>query len=96
MGVVVPSMSRRTAPTPFSATQSGAECTRDPCRIDRPTKRIPPKYFYDESGSQLFEAITQTPEYYLTRCEMEILRERASEIARFIPDGAAMIEFGSG
>jgi dimethylhistidine N-methyltransferase len=59
-------------------------------------KRIPPKYFYDESGSQLFEAITQTPEYYLTRCEMEILRERASEIARFIPDGAAMIEFGSG
>ena len=59
-------------------------------------KRITPKYFYDESGAQLFEAITQTPEYYLTRCEMAILRERAAEITRFIPDGAAVIEFGSG
>jgi uncharacterized SAM-dependent methyltransferase len=37
-------------------------------------KRISPKYFYDQAGAQLFEAITATPEYYLTRCEMEILR----------------------
>ena len=59
-------------------------------------KRIPPKYFYDEVGAQLFEAITATPEYYLTRCEMAILREHASEIARFIPAGGALVEFGSG
>jgi len=59
-------------------------------------KRITPKYFYDETGSQLFEAIAQTPEYYLTRCETGILRERSGEIARFIPDGAAIVEFGSG
>jgi dimethylhistidine N-methyltransferase len=59
-------------------------------------KRIPPKYFYDELGAQLFEAITSTPEYYLTRCEMGVLREHASEIARFIPAGGALVEFGSG
>jgi dimethylhistidine N-methyltransferase len=59
-------------------------------------KRIPPKYFYDETGAQLFEQITEAPEYYLTRCEMAILRERAAEIARFIPERAAVIEFGSG
>ena len=59
-------------------------------------KRIPPKYFYDETGAQLFEAITATPEYYPTRCEIAILRDRADEIARFIPAGAAVIEFGSG
>ena len=59
-------------------------------------KRISPKYFYDEAGAQLFAAITATPEYYLTRCEIGILQERASEIARFIPAGAALVEFGSG
>src|SRR3974390_3271896 len=59
-------------------------------------KRIPPKYFYDETGAQLFDAITATPEYYPTRCEIAILRERADEIAGFIPAGAAVVEFGSG
>ena len=38
-------------------------------------KRLPPKYFYDGIGSQLFERITELPEYYPTRCEMQILRE---------------------
>src|SRR6516225_1555954 len=59
-------------------------------------KTLPPKYFYDEAGAQLFEAITATPEYYPTRCEMEILRDRASEIAQFIAHGCALVEFGSG
>ena len=59
-------------------------------------KTLPPKYFYDEAGAQLFEAITATPEYYPTRCEMEILRDRASEIAQLIPQGSALVEFGSG
>ena len=44
-------------------------------------KRLPPKYFYDEVGAQLFEQITAQPEYYPTRCELELLRERAPEIA---------------
>jgi len=59
-------------------------------------KTLPPKYFYDEAGAQLFEAITATPEYYPTRCEMEILHERAAEIGKYVPQGCALIEFGSG
>jgi len=59
-------------------------------------KHLPPKYFYDAAGSALFERITELPEYYPTRCEMKILRDQAREIAALIPDGAALIEFGSG
>ena len=59
-------------------------------------KRLPPKCFYDETGARLFEQITALPEYYLTRCELEILRERARDIARFFPAPSALIEFGSG
>ena len=59
-------------------------------------KSLPPKYFYDGKGSLLFERITELPEYYPTRCEMQILRDRAGEIAKLIPQGAALVEFGSG
>src|SRR5450830_1424179 len=59
-------------------------------------KRVPAKYFYDDADSQLFERITEMPEYYPTRCEMRILRDRAADIARLIPEGAALVEFGSG
>ena len=59
-------------------------------------KRVPAKYFYDGAGSLLFERITELPEYYPTRCEMRILREHARDIAKLIPAGAALVEFGSG
>jgi len=59
-------------------------------------KQLPPKYFYDEAGARLFEEITALPEYYPTRCELAILRERSADIARFFPEGSALIEFGSG
>jgi L-histidine Nalpha-methyltransferase len=59
-------------------------------------KRLPPKYFYDATGSELFERITDLPEYYPTRCEMKILRAYATDIAELIPQGAALVEFGSG
>jgi len=59
-------------------------------------KQLPPKYFYDAAGSDLFEQITKLPEYYPTRTELSILRERAGEIATLIPRGAALIEFGAG
>jgi L-histidine Nalpha-methyltransferase len=59
-------------------------------------KRIPAKYFYDGRGAQLFQAITATPEYYLTRCELSILRERAHEIAALFPEKSALVELGSG
>jgi dimethylhistidine N-methyltransferase len=59
-------------------------------------KRLPPKYFYDETGSRLFEEITELPEYYPTRCELAILRAHAADMARLLPPKTALIEFGSG
>lgn len=60
-------------------------------------KRLFPKYFYDELGSRLFEAICLLPEYYLTRAEGEILSRYADEIAATLGDSpAALVEFGSG
>ena len=59
-------------------------------------KRLSPKYFYDATGSELFEAITRLPEYYPTRTELSILRDRGSDIAAIIPKGAALVEFGAG
>lgn len=61
-----------------------------------PQKAIPPKYFYDEQGSRLFEAICELAEYYPTRTEMSILRGHLDEIAQFIGPDAELIEFGSG
>src|SRR5215813_15134675 len=59
-------------------------------------KRIPSKYFYDAVGSDLFERITEVPEYYPTRCEMSTLRQHSADVAKLIPPGAALVEFGSG
>ncbi|WP_271078301.1 L-histidine N(alpha)-methyltransferase [Aurantiacibacter sp. MUD61] len=59
-------------------------------------KAIPARWFYDERGSQLFEDITQVEEYYPTRAETEILRERGDEFAQLIGPGRAVVEFGSG
>src|SRR5438874_7424008 len=61
-----------------------------------PQKSIPPKYFYDEQGCRLFEAICELPEYYLTRTEMAILHGNIAEIAQFVGPEAQLIEFGSG
>jgi dimethylhistidine N-methyltransferase len=59
-------------------------------------KRLSPKYFYDAAGSELFEQITLLPEYYPTRTELSILRDRGSAIAATVPQGAALVEFGAG
>jgi dimethylhistidine N-methyltransferase len=59
-------------------------------------KRLSPKYFYDATGSELFEQITLLPEYYPTRSELSILRDRSSAISAIVPDGAALVEFGAG
>jgi dimethylhistidine N-methyltransferase len=64
--------------------------------LSRPRKQVPPKHFYDAEGSRLFEAITELAEYYPTRTEIGLLRQAAPEISRHIPDGAALVEFGSG
>ena len=59
-------------------------------------KNIPPKYFYDEQGCRLFEAICELPEYYLTRTETAILRGNIADIAQFVGPDAELIEYGSG
>ncbi len=59
-------------------------------------KRFLPKYFYDELGSQLFEAICLLPEYYLTRAENEILTKYADEIVATLDGQITLIEMGSG
>ena len=61
-----------------------------------PQKSIPPKYFYDEEGCRLFEAICELPEYYLTRIETAILRGHIADIAQFVGPDAQLIEFGAG
>jgi L-histidine Nalpha-methyltransferase len=58
-------------------------------------KTLPPKWFYDARGSELFERITRLPEYYPTRAEREILAVRAVEIAA-ATDAATLVELGSG
>ncbi|MFE7710905.1 L-histidine N(alpha)-methyltransferase [Streptomyces sp. NPDC057486] len=63
--------------------------------LTRHPKTLPPKWFYDARGSELFEEITRLPEYYPTRAEREILVARASEIAA--ASGAqTLVELGSG
>ena len=58
-------------------------------------KTLPPKWFYDERGSELFDKITMLDEYYPTRAERSILAERAAEIAT-ATRSAALVELGSG
>ena len=58
-------------------------------------KRLSPKYFYDDRGSRLFEAICELPEYYLTRAEHALLRRAAAGIIERI-DPTDLIELGSG
>ncbi|MEH6344616.1 MAG: L-histidine N(alpha)-methyltransferase [Bermanella sp.] len=59
-------------------------------------KRISAKYFYDETGSKLFEDITALPEYYPTRTEIEILREYRQQILQKAGKHSILIEYGSG
>jgi len=61
--------------------------------LGRPLKELPPKYFYDERGSELFDRITTLPEYYQCRSEREILNRHAP----LLVDGAEeLVELGSG
>ena len=64
--------------------------------LSKAQKTLPCRYFYDRRGSELFERITALEAYYPTRCEIEILRAHAGEIAQATPPGAWLVEFGSG
>jgi dimethylhistidine N-methyltransferase len=61
-----------------------------------PRKNIPSLYFYDQRGSELFDAITELPEYYPTRTEIGILKRHGEEMAAALGPGVRLIEFGSG
>jgi len=59
-------------------------------------KWLSAKYFYDATGSELFEQITGLPEYYPTRTELKILETNAPAMSGYIPLSAALVEFGTG
>jgi L-histidine Nalpha-methyltransferase len=59
-------------------------------------RTIPPRWFYDRSGSELFEAITALPEYYVTRTERSLLSHAAREVAALTGPERVVVEFGSG
>ena len=61
-----------------------------------PTPAIPARWLYDERGSELFEAITELPEYYPTRTETALLNAIAPELTDWIEPGRAVIEWGAG
>jgi dimethylhistidine N-methyltransferase len=61
-----------------------------------PIPAIPARWLYDHRGSQLFEEITELPEYYLTRIERALLNRFGPEVARIAGQGDAVVEFGSG
>ncbi|MBV9839941.1 MAG: L-histidine N(alpha)-methyltransferase [Sphingomonadaceae bacterium] len=62
----------------------------------RPQRAIPARWFYDRRGSELFEEITQLPEYYPTRTETALLARHCGEIGKIVGPGRAVVEFGSG
>ena len=62
----------------------------------KPVKELPPKLFYDERGSQLFDQITRQPEYYPTRIEQKIMDQYIDAIAARIGPDSLLIEYGSG
>jgi dimethylhistidine N-methyltransferase len=64
--------------------------------LRRRPRAIAPKFFYDARGSRLFDAITELPEYYLTRAEVEILQAHAGEIAARVGTGSLLVEPGGG
>jgi len=64
--------------------------------LSQTPKTLPCRFFYDLQGSLLFEQICELPDYYLTRTEDAILRERADEIAAAVPADVELVELGSG
>jgi dimethylhistidine N-methyltransferase len=64
--------------------------------LGRTPRAIPPKFFYDARGSELFDRICELPEYYQTRTEMGILQRALPELVRHVGDECLLVELGSG
>jgi L-histidine N-alpha-methyltransferase len=81
---------------PYTVRRSRQQMVRDVRQgLTRSPKQLSPKYFYDERGSELFEEITQLPEYYLTRAERMLLERRISEIIAAVRP-CSLVELGAG
>ena len=91
-------MSHSPARTPYiDLKPDSASFLRDVIAgLSRPRKALSPKYFYDERGSALFEAICELPEYYPTRTEMAMMQAHAADMARCLGPDCLLIEYGSG
>lgn len=80
----------------LSAADLGAELRADVLAgLSRTPKELSPKWFYDDTGCELFDAITRLPEYYPTRREREILYSEAASIAR-LTEADTLVELGAG
>ena len=88
--------------TPLARLQRGTQPQDDNFAVDLligltgTPKAIACKYFYDEAGSRLFDAICELPEYYQTRTETALLSRHAQEIAAFVGPEVEIVEFGAG
>jgi len=81
---------------PYTVRRSRQQMVRDVREgLTKASKQLSPKYFYDERGSELFEEITQLPEYYLTRAERSLLERRISEIIAAVRP-CSLVELGAG
>jgi L-histidine N-alpha-methyltransferase len=81
---------------PYTVRRSRQQMVRDVRQgLTGSPKQLSPKYFYDERGSELFEEITQLPEYYLTRAERQLLKQRIAEIIRQVRP-CSLVELGAG
>jgi L-histidine N-alpha-methyltransferase len=81
---------------PYTVRRSRQQMVRDVRQgLTKVPKELSPKYFYDERGSELFEEITQLPEYYLTRSERSLLEQRISEIVAAVRP-CSLVELGAG
>jgi L-histidine N-alpha-methyltransferase len=84
------------ATPPYTVHRSRQQMVRDVRQgLLKTPKQLSPKYFYDERGSELFEEITQLPEYYLTRAERTLLEQRIAEIIAAVRP-CSLVELGAG
>ena len=81
---------------PYTVRRSRQQMVRDVRQgLTKSPKELSPKYFYDERGSELFEEITQLPEYYLTRAERSLLEQRIQGIIAAVRP-CSLVELGAG
>lgn len=86
----------QSAPTQQHTPDISADMDELLAGLMKQQKTISPKFFYDETGSKLFDAICELPEYYPTKTELGIMKTNIEEIASLVGPRASLIEYGSG